>query len=240
MPFTFSHPAIILPLAFLKRQWLSATGLIVGSMTPDFEYFIRMKVQSEYSHTLLGLFWFDLPLGLMLCFLYHTIVRNTLINNLPQFLRSRLLNYNSFDWTTYFQNNWLTAIISLLIGAFSHLLWDSFTHDTGYFVNRLSILQGDVTFLDWTVPNYKVLQHLSTLLGGVFIAFTLLTFKKHSTTKNKRIDRYWLSLILIALTVLLVRILFGLSFTQYGNLIVTGISGGLIALILTPFIVKGE
>jgi len=43
MPFTFSHPAIVLPLATLRRQWISATGLIIGSITPDFEYFIRMK-----------------------------------------------------------------------------------------------------------------------------------------------------------------------------------------------------
>ncbi|WP_240482010.1 DUF4184 family protein [Flavobacterium psychrophilum] len=39
MPFTFSHPAIILPLRYLPRQWFSLTGLIIGSLTPDFEYF---------------------------------------------------------------------------------------------------------------------------------------------------------------------------------------------------------
>lgn len=27
MPFTFSHPAIVLPLTFLPRQWFSLTGL---------------------------------------------------------------------------------------------------------------------------------------------------------------------------------------------------------------------
>ncbi|SEF46838.1 protein of unknown function [Flavobacterium urumqiense] len=42
MPFTFSHPAIILP--FLKNKKLSATALIIGSMSPDFEYFFRMKM----------------------------------------------------------------------------------------------------------------------------------------------------------------------------------------------------
>jgi hypothetical protein len=42
MPFTFAHPAIVLPLKHLPKRWYSLTGLIIGSMTPDFEYFIRM------------------------------------------------------------------------------------------------------------------------------------------------------------------------------------------------------
>ena len=54
MPFTFSHPAIVLPLKYLPKKWFSFTGLIIGSMTPDFEYFLRMKVKSDYSHTLNG------------------------------------------------------------------------------------------------------------------------------------------------------------------------------------------
>ena len=41
MPFTFSHPAAVLPLRLLPRHWFSLTGLVIGSMVPDFEYFLR-------------------------------------------------------------------------------------------------------------------------------------------------------------------------------------------------------
>jgi hypothetical protein len=51
MPFTASHPAIILPLIYLPGKWISLTGLVIGSMTPDFEYFERMSVQSDYSYS---------------------------------------------------------------------------------------------------------------------------------------------------------------------------------------------
>ena len=44
MPFTFSHPAIVLPLVRKSGHWFSATGLIIGSLTPDFEYFMRMRI----------------------------------------------------------------------------------------------------------------------------------------------------------------------------------------------------
>jgi hypothetical protein len=240
MPFTFSHPAIVLPLIFLKRQWLSATGLIIGSMTPDFEYFLRMKVQSEYSHTLLGLLWFDLPFGLLLCFLYHGIVRNSLINNSPLFLKERLPLYKRFDWTDYFKNNWLRVVASLLVGAFSHLVWDSFTHDTGFFVRRFPNFQNPISFADWELPAYKLLQHLSTLAGGLFIIITLLTLKKHSASVTNQFYKYWSLVIAITLTVLIVRLAFGLSYRQYGNVIVTVISGGLVSLLVTPLILKRE
>jgi len=90
MPFTFSHPAIVLPLTF-KRLKLSATALIIGSMVPDFEYFIRMTDHSRYSHTIAGLFWFDLPMGLLICFVYHGVVKDQLFNNLPPFLKQRVI-----------------------------------------------------------------------------------------------------------------------------------------------------
>lgn len=41
MPFTFSHPAIILPLSYLPKKWFSLTGLIIGSLIPDFEYLLE-------------------------------------------------------------------------------------------------------------------------------------------------------------------------------------------------------
>ncbi|WP_113654854.1 DUF4184 family protein, partial [Pedobacter namyangjuensis] len=30
MPFTFSHPAIVLPLTYLPKKWFSLTGLVIG------------------------------------------------------------------------------------------------------------------------------------------------------------------------------------------------------------------
>ncbi len=209
-------------------------------MTPDFEYFIRMKVQSEYSHTLSGLFWFDLPLGLALCFIYHIIVRNSLIGNLPLFLKERLSAYKSFDWTNYFKNNSLTVSISLLVGAFSHFLWDAFTHETGFFVRRFPLLQSPISFANSAFPTYKLLQHLSTLVGGLFITATILTLEKHPAIEKKKIGKYWLTLFVITATALMVRVGLGLSYSQYGNLIVTVIAGGLVGLVLTPLILKRE
>jgi hypothetical protein len=209
-------------------------------MTPDFEYFIRMKVRSEYSHTLLGLFWFDLPLGLLLCFVYHNIVRNSLIDNLPKPLNRRLTFFKSLGWTKYFKTNWSVVLISILVGAYSHLLWDSFTHETGFFVTRLPILHNPIYFDNWSIPLYKCVQHLSTLIGGLFIIITLLRLEKHPVFVTTKFSKYWSSVTAISLTVLILRFTFGLSYYQYGNVIVTVISGGLLSLIVTPLILERE
>ena len=167
MPFTFSHPALIIPLTYLPKRWFSVTALVVGSITPDFEYFMRMRINSQYSHTNAGVFWFDLPLGLLLTFIFHLIVRNALIDNLPGFLRSCLHRFKDFDWLPHFRKHWLAVIISLIIGAVSHVFWDRFTHEHGYFVDLIPVLNLHYPILGHQVLGYRIVQHVSTLLGGL-------------------------------------------------------------------------
>ena len=238
MPFTFSHPAIILPLTYLPRKWFSLTGLVIGSLTPDFEYFLRMRIKSNYSHTMDGLFWFDLPLGLLLAFIFHNIVRESLFNNLPPFLKSRFSTFKQFDWNRHFKQNWLVVTISIIIGAASHIFWDSFTHDHGYFVQTIPALQNSVDFLGRQIPILKILQHSSTLIGGLVIAFAIYKLPTITTEKENINLKYWTILATLTLTIIAVRLLSGLDPKQYGNVIVTGISAGLISLTITPWLTR--
>lgn len=237
MPFTFSHPAIVLPLSYLPKRWISLTGLIIGSLAPDFEYFLRMRIKSIYGHTLSGLFWFDLPLGILLTFLFHFLVRNALIGNLPNFLKSRFLIVKDFDWIGYFKKNWIVVCLSVLIGAFSHIFWDSFTHDTGYFVSRIPTLLTKIKFLGLSVSIYKIIQHSSTAIGAIVILFSILKLPQQ-VMAGKINFKYWLLIIGISLLTVSLRILCGLPFQQYGDVLVTGMSGLMISLILAPILIK--
>ena len=238
MPFTFSHPAIVLPLTFLPRQWFSLTGLVIGSLTPDFEYFLRMRIKSNYSHTIDGLFWFDLPLGLLLALIFHNIVRDSLFDNFPSILKSRFLAFRQFDWNDHFKRKWFVVAISILIGAASHIFWDSFTHDHGYFVQTIPALQNSVDFLGGQIPILKILQHSSTLLGGLVIAYAIYKLPSNNIEKEIINLKYWTILVTLTLIIIAVRLLSGLELKQYGNLIVTAISAGLISLILTPWLTR--
>jgi len=238
MPFTFSHPAIVLPLTYLPKRWISLTGLVVGSVVPDFEYFLRMKVLSTYSHTFKGLLWFDIPFGLLLAFLFHSLVRNSLFENLPWILKSRLVVFETFNWNNYFTKNWIVIIISILLGAALHIFWDSFTHDHGYFVLMFSVLQEKIGLLGLQFPISKIIQHVSTLIGGSLIIISLLKFPIHNGTPHNLDLKYWILCFIIASIILMIRISFGIDFQFYGHLIVSGMSAMLCALVLTPLIIR--
>lgn len=238
MPFTFSHPALILPLTYLPKKWYSLTGLIIGSLIPDFEYFIRMRIMSIYSHTLEGLFWFDLPLALLIAFIYHGIVRNELLKSLPVFLRSRLSVFSHFDWNLYFKEYWFVVIVSVLIGAASHLLWDSFTHDHGYFVHVFPELSNKVLLLNEEILILKILQHSSTLFGGIVIAIVVYKLPISRLEESETSWKYWLLFISITFLIVSIRLMAVPELHQIGNVIVTLISASLISLILSPILLR--
>ncbi|HNH84716.1 MAG TPA: DUF4184 family protein, partial [Acidobacteriota bacterium] len=51
MPFTFCHPAIVIPVA-RRSHWLSP--LVIGSMSPDFLYFLNFSTGHSFGHTFTG------------------------------------------------------------------------------------------------------------------------------------------------------------------------------------------
>ena len=235
MPFTFSHPAIILPFAKYSGKYISLTGLIIGSVTPDFEYFFRMKVQSNISHTISGLFYFDLPVGILLSFVFHMLIRNSLYNNLPKVFKSRLEVFKSFKWNNYFKTHYFVVIFSLLIGAASHLFWDSFTHLHGYAIQNISSLQSSFNIAGYEIAIYKLLQHLSSLVGGLFIALAFFRLPKTDLAKQGISIDYWLTILTIITVIVALSLIFSVEKNLIGQFVVTGITAVFIALVFAPF-----
>ncbi len=129
-------------------------------------------------------------------------------------------------------------IISILIGAASHVLWDSFTHDNGYFVQTIPILQNSVEFMGRQIPILKILQHASTLIGATAIAFAIYKIPVNNAEKHNVSFKYWGILSGLTLMIFTIRLLTGLEPAQYGNVIVTLISALLLSLVVTPLIMK--
>lgn len=240
MPFTFSHPAIILSLKYLPKNWFSLTGLVVGSLTPDFEYFIRMKVQSNYSHTFYGIFWFDLPLAILLAFIFHNIVRNELFANSPNSIQSRVQVFSEFDWNTYFKENWVIVLTSILIGIISHLFWDAFTHNHGYFVNEILRLRSTIVVFKNEIPLWKLMQHLSSLIGGFILVIAFLKLPENLIYKSSINKKYWITIFILMILILLLRFSISFNVKAFGNIIVSIISAFLCSLILTQLLIKSR
>jgi hypothetical protein len=163
MPFTFlAHQAAVLPLKWARPRWFSGTALVIGSMAPDFEYFLRGEAWSSVSHTLLGQFVFCLPLTLAGVWLVHRVIARPLGERLPGLGPLQLRGYGALSSMRLDAAFWARAALSGLVGSLSHIAWDGFTHGDGWAVLHLPALAGDVS----GVPVYKVLQHGSTLVGA--------------------------------------------------------------------------
>ena len=234
MPFTLSHPAILLP--FLKNKKLSATALIIGSMSPDFEYFFRMKMQSEISHTFWGIFLIDFPLGFIVMFAFHEIIKKPFIENAPLFFQKRLAVLKDSNWIDYFKNNFLTVVISFFLGAVSHIFWDSMTHWDGYLVQRVSFLNLEL----FSIPLYKIAQHLSSIIGLAYI----LGYVYNLPSDNKELRvinlNYWYLTFLFAVFAIAVRFYFGTELDKIGNAIVSVLSPMIFAVTLVGFFFRNK
>ena len=234
MPFTFSHPAAVLPFGYFPKRFFSMTALVIGSLAPDFEYFLRMRAVSYYSHTWAGLLWFDLPLTIILAFFYHEIVRDKLIDNLPVFLTKRLLVFKSFNWTKNFKKNFFVVIISAAIGIASHIIWDAFTHEKGRIGREISRFKEDLLIAGHHVLTYNVLQYGSSVLGGLVILYALLKLPANKVfVRERSIFPFWLSVLVVISVIVALRALLGSDLDEFRNMVVTIISGGFIGILLT-------
>ena len=128
MPFTLAHPAGVLPLKWLKRSWFSTTGLVVGSMAPDYEYFMKQYPSPSIGETFWGAALFDFPLALIVAFVYHLLVKPPLVQHLPAPYDYRYSGYLQNSFLSYLGRHWLVFISSIILGIASHLLLDWSTH----------------------------------------------------------------------------------------------------------------
>ena len=160
MPFTFVHTAAALPL---RGKRLVPSALIVGTMAPDFEYFLRFSPGGGFGHTFAGAFLLSLPLALLVLWIFHAIVKAPLIRLFPEGIRMRLgaqMGRFSFGGMKRF----LLIVISLLIGIATHIVWDSFTHQYTWLSDHWPLLRQTVHLpvLGW-LPLYKILQYISNM-----------------------------------------------------------------------------
>ncbi|MCT4618119.1 MAG: DUF4184 family protein [Marinisporobacter sp.] len=240
MPFTFAHPAIVIPIKKEFDKYVDFTALILGSMAPDFEYFLRFKPMGTIGHTIGGFFYLNLPLCLVIAYLFHYIVKKPFLLNMPKPIDSWFYHMTTCRWAIKSIRDFFVFVYSAIIGMFSHVLWDGFTHNGGIFVKRIPLLTKYIHFIGYQIPVYKFFQHGSTLIGFVIIFIYLYKnrdpYKRkvyHIPARTKLI--YYLSIFCITIGINIYRtfwILGGLYFEFIGIYIVTLINSGIIGILV--------
>lgn len=238
MPFTFAHPAVVMPINRVLGTRLSLSGLVIGSMVPDFEGFILVTDIKTYSHTWHGMFWLDLPLGFLIAFLFHSVVRDTLIDNLPAFFRRRMIGYKQLDWPRFCKAHYLNVTIAMFIGIFSHLVWDDFTHLNGFFVRHIPFLEQWYYIGGKPYPVYKMLQLVTSVLGVIAVLIGVATMQQEADIPRRKKSYYWLMVFCIAAAFVSFRFLLDLYIHDVSLLLVTSLSGGFLGMILAPVLMR--
>ncbi|TCM70886.1 uncharacterized protein DUF4184 [Acinetobacter calcoaceticus] len=182
------------------------TGVVVGSMAPDFEYFLTLKMSGQFGHTLLGIFIFDLPVAIAVAFLFHYCIRNTLIENLPKTWAEKFWIYRQHSWFEFFKQHYGMIFFSFIIGIFTHVIWDAFTHRHGVAVENIALLQDSIELIQHQVPIYKLLQHGSSLFGLALMIWMLSRLQPCALNFRQATLRarclYWLSIVILAIALL--------------------------------------
>jgi hypothetical protein len=177
VPFPLAHPAAVLPLL---RHPLVPSALVAGALAPDLLYIgplytfatrhIHGNLTLTLTHEFSSAFWLDPLLALLALLVFQLILRRPLVALAPPSLAGRLPARQRFSvvWT----------VVSLFLGGLTHVVWDSFTHGDGYFVQHWSFLGTAIT-PTWDVN--RVLQYVSSIGGVLAIAVYLVIWWRRTT-----------------------------------------------------------
>ncbi|HEU4423795.1 MAG TPA: DUF4184 family protein [Pilimelia sp.] len=181
MPATFpSHAAAVLPLKLWRPRRFDGVALVVGSTAPDLAYPFAAIVDYPTVHSLPGLFWWCLPVGLLLTWLIRRatpIVAAHLPDGGPLALRD-------YGVLGQVRHRWHVTLGSVLVGSATHLLWDGFTHSpetNGWAVARLPWLTNEAIA---GVPWFRLFQHGSSLLGAAVAIALFVHIGRHRLVRR--------------------------------------------------------
>ncbi|HVM92123.1 MAG TPA: DUF4184 family protein [Terriglobales bacterium] len=177
MPFTPAHAAAAFPF---RRTGLIWSALVIGTMAPDIEYFLRLAPGQPYGHTPPGIFLVSLPLGLITLWLFHSFVKAPFVELLPRELECRLVPYmRKFQFGG--ASRFALIAASVLIGIFTHIAWDSFTHKNSPLVHAWPPLRYPVNLGPLgACPLYKLLQYGSSVFGLAVLAVAIVAWYRQA------------------------------------------------------------
>jgi hypothetical protein len=158
VPFTFSHPAAALGLGWIG---LPMAALVAGTMVPDVPMFVPGPVEYSTTHSGLGVATIDVLIGCIGVVIWVGLLHDPIVDICPAFVRERLP-----ATMRYTRRQWTLVPAAVLVGAATHVAWDSFTHEERWGVRRIAWLRGEHE--GWA--RYHWAQALSTTIGFAIVA----------------------------------------------------------------------
>ncbi|SET43831.1 DUF4184 family protein [Thorsellia anophelis] len=172
MPWTFSHPAAVIPIARICNGKVPAIGLVVGSCSPDFGYYLNTWDIATRSHSFVHSLYIALPICLILIAIFSTL-RDGVLQLLPKIYSQVFEKFIPQIGIPKFRNLFF-MVVAIVIGIYSHIIWDSFTHNPKYFRDWWPFIGYVFTVKGIEIPFFKILQHSSSVIGISLLLYWLI------------------------------------------------------------------
>jgi Domain of unknown function (DUF4184) len=185
MPFTLAHPAAVLPFRRFCPRFFNFPALIAGSFSPDVGYCFGELNIDKFSHSLAGSIEFCLPVGVVMVGLFYGL-RHPVVEMLP--VRPRKLFLPA---CRHPMGSPLIVIVSLLVGIWIHLLFDSFTHKHGWLVENLPALQTPIYSYKYHIFRiFNLLWYVCSSAGLAWLYLEWERWRKVSAGMSPQIARW--------------------------------------------------
>jgi hypothetical protein len=200
MPFPLAHPAAVLPLRRYCPRYLNFPALMIGSLTPDVGYCLQRFRVDQFSHSFVGSVAFCLPTGIAMLLVFCAI-RESLAAALPAPHRDALLPLcrKPNDRPVW------AIVLSLLIGAWTHICLDRLTRESNWLLYQLPGIQNEIAAIERKhIRVYRLLWYGLSFAGLAWLTLTYLQFLKCSTgsrrifsAREKKRFLLWASVIVV-------------------------------------------
>ncbi|MEY9835299.1 DUF4184 family protein [Streptacidiphilus sp. EB103A] len=195
MPFTFSHPAAVLPLIGQGRGRgpLIASALVAGSLAPDVPFFLETVLPGSYglgdvAHRPWAVPTLNVAIAAGLVAGWHGLLREPMVALLPDPWADRAdaltapRRKRGPGSTDAADAAWFAA--SAALGAFSHVGWDAFTHHGRAGVRLVPALRREIGGM----PVYHALQWGTSAAGlGLIAASGSAALRRQQLPQPRRI-----------------------------------------------------
>ncbi len=166
MPLTFlSHQAPAVALKLARPRAFDGTALVLGSMAPDFPYIFTDTPYEFDAHALPGVLAFCVPITCLAAWAVRARVAAVAFSILPSFGPLRL-----HDWRVLAARRpaWWATVTSAFLGALTHSMWDTFTHERRLGARLFPVLLTRVATVGHThVSLARVFQHVGHVAGAL-------------------------------------------------------------------------
>src|SRR5690349_7555787 len=119
MPLTISHAAAALPVHWLSKGRLPLLALVLGSMSPDFAYFLPGDWARISTHHTAGVFLFCWPMAMAAWLFYVSVLERPTLALLPEHWRPKFAASERIS-----PRSLVMASAGIILGAFTHVIWD--------------------------------------------------------------------------------------------------------------------